>query len=144
MLRRVLEFGSYLDWLTPLVAFVKDWINRPSHTFLIPENCGWSALDVQRVLRRHGIRTWGLMIVKSSILISMRLAQAHWAQYLLEREGIPIEYGRLSGRPEPAAGGYRPRSRADAARTRAPRGIWADLSEALNAVLRELRDLLGL
>jgi hypothetical protein len=35
------------------------------------------------------------MIVDRMIMISVRLAQAQWAQYLLDRERIPIQYGVL-------------------------------------------------
>jgi hypothetical protein len=98
MLSKFLEFGTVFDWISPLVAMMQDIANGPSHTFFIPENCGWSGREIEHLLRRHGVATWGLMIVDHLIMLTVREAQAHWAQYLLEREGIPIEYGVLDER----------------------------------------------
>jgi hypothetical protein len=141
MLKRVVEFGSYFDWITPLVAFFKDWMNRPAHTFLIPDDCGWSALEIERVLRRHGIKTWGVMIVKGSIMMTMRLAQAHWAQYLLEREGIPIEYGLLEERSMPADRGMVHDRRSTPAPAPPRTGLWAEVSRTLHDVVDEISKL---
>jgi hypothetical protein len=93
MLDRILAIGSAFNWISPLIAGIKDITNGPSHTFLIYEECGWSVNEIVRLLRRHGIKTWGHMIVNNNIMITVRKAQAQWAQYLLERERIPIEYG---------------------------------------------------
>jgi hypothetical protein len=141
MLKRALELGSYLDWITPLTAFFRDWAHRPSHTFLIPEDCGWSALEIQRMLRLHGIKTWGLMIVKGSIMISMRYAQAHWAQYLLRKEEIPIEYGILEQRPIPAYKTSAHEQRPTRAPVRPHTGIWAELARILYDVIDEISTL---
>lgn len=98
MLNKILELGTVFDWISPLIAEVQDIANSPSHTFLIPEDCGWSGYEIEQLLRRHGIKTWGLMIVDHMIMITVRLAQARWAQYLLDRERIPVEYGLFDGR----------------------------------------------
>ena len=46
MLSKFLEFGTVFDWISPLVAIMQDIANGPSHTFFIPENCGWSGREV--------------------------------------------------------------------------------------------------
>jgi len=104
MLDRLLEFGTVFDWISPLIAEVQDVTNGPAHTFLIPEDCGWSGRAVERLLKDQGIKTWGLMIADNMILITVRQAQARWAQYLLDRERIPIAYGVLD---EPMGGDTR-------------------------------------
>jgi hypothetical protein len=140
MFRRLIEIGSYFDWITPLVAYLKDWANGPAHTFGIPENCGWSAFEIQRLLRQNGVKTWGVMIVKGTIIVSMRLAQAHWAQYLLERERIPIEAGLLEGRPvSQSQRTTRPRFAQAAVRPRT--GIWAELAQTLHEIADEIASL---
>lgn len=88
---KLLSVGTVFDWISPLLAAVQDVANGPSHTFLVPEACGWSAREIERLLTARGIRVWGLMIVRDTIMFSVRQSQARWAQYLLEREGIPIE-----------------------------------------------------
>lgn len=98
MLDKLLDFGTVFDWISPLIAEVQDHLNGPVHTFLIPEGCGWSGCAIEDLLRRHGVKTWGLMIVDRMIMITVRLAQARWAQHLLERERIPIAHGALDER----------------------------------------------
>ena len=96
MFDKILEFGTVFDWISPLIAAVQDITNGPSHTFMMHENCGWSGRAIANTLRRHGVKTWGHMIVNHSIMITVRRKQARWAQYLLEREGIPIQYGLIA------------------------------------------------
>jgi hypothetical protein len=71
---------------------VQDLTKGPRHILSIPLDCEWSAREIESLLRSYGVETWGLMIVGQSILITVRMAQARWAQYLLQREGIPIDY----------------------------------------------------
>ncbi len=105
----LLELGSALDWISPIVSTVQDIVNGPSHTFQIPRACGWSGQDLERLLRQHGIKVWGLMIpaFSDTLLVTVRQAQARWAAYVLERHGVPVE-GRQSlgtGRPVPSSRG---------------------------------------
>ena len=43
------------------------------------------------MLRKRGVRYWGMMIVSGTLMISVRLNQARWAQHLLDQAGVPIE-----------------------------------------------------
>jgi hypothetical protein len=128
VLDKLLEFGTTFDWISPLIAEVNDMTNGPSHTFLIPEDCGWSGRAVERLLRDHGIKTWGLMIVDHMILITVRQAQARWAQYLLDRERIPIAYGVLD---EPTGGDTRQWQNAGSAGPLAVLDGWLEKLESL-------------
>jgi len=103
MLDKILELGTLFDWISPLVAAVQDVTNGPSHTFMMREDCGWSGREIANTLRRHGVKTWGHMIVNHSIMITVRRKQAQWAQYLLEREGIPIQYGLIAEKGSPVS-----------------------------------------
>jgi len=87
----ILKIGSYFDYWSPLIAGVQDIVNGPSRTFLIPDDCGKSGREIEQLLRRHGIKTWGLMIVNDTIMVSVRQKQARRAQYLLQREGIRFQ-----------------------------------------------------
>lgn len=91
MLDWFLEVASFFDWISPLMAGIQDLLNGPSHTFLVPEACGWSGRQIEQLLRAHGIRLWGKMVVHGSIMFTVPLTQARWAQHLLAREGIPIQ-----------------------------------------------------
>lgn len=91
MFDKILAIGSVFDWITPLAAYAQDFLYGPSHTFGIPHDIGWSGREIAGLLNRHGIQTWGLMIVSDTLMVSVRESQARWAQYLLQREGIPID-----------------------------------------------------
>jgi hypothetical protein len=90
-LDRFLEIGSMFDGISPTLAFFQDIFNGPSHTFLIPHDCGRSGREIETLFTGNGIRVWGQMIVNRTIMLTVRKSQARWAQYLLDREGIPVE-----------------------------------------------------
>ncbi len=94
MLDEFLKVASAFDWITPSVAFLQDFLNGPVSDFGIPANAGWSSWDIKRLLKKHGVRVWGLMLNTSgdTLMFTVGKAQAKWAYYLLEREGVPIRY----------------------------------------------------
>ncbi|NLE77611.1 MAG: hypothetical protein GX605_12790 [Chloroflexi bacterium] len=59
---------------------------------------------MERLLRGRGVRTWGLMLVEDTLMLTVPLPQAAYAAYLLEQADIPF------GGPKPAApqGGSKP------------------------------------
>jgi hypothetical protein len=77
----------------PLTADIQDLVNGPSHTFFVEAKSGWSANEIDRLLRSRGVHVWGELIVADEIMFTVRQAQARWAQYLLERAGVPIKPG---------------------------------------------------
>ena len=92
MIDNVLGIASTFDWISPLVGVVGDLMNGPGHTFLIPwQSCPMSGYEVQGLLRKRGIKTWGLQIVANTLMVSVRLAQARYAQHILEQAGVTIE-----------------------------------------------------
>lgn len=93
MLRRMVDLGANLDWMSPIGVLVQSVINGPSHGFVIPRACGWSGKQIMRLMREHGITAWGMLITAKSIMFVVKRNQAGWAQYLLQRHGIPIEQG---------------------------------------------------
>ena len=119
MLDAALGVGSAFDWISPVAGFLGDLLNGPSHTFLIPwAGCPLNGREISQLLGRRGVRFWGLMIVSGTLMVSVRLNQARWAQHLLEQAGVPIENplpGSGSTR-SPGAAGRRPGPRAAAAR----------------------------
>ncbi len=91
MLRELVKILSYMDWLRPLVTIAQNKTNGPSHTFLIPDDCGWSPKQVESHLREKGIKTWGLDVYRDSIMLSATAKQAALVQHLLEKQGIAVE-----------------------------------------------------
>ena len=84
--------------------------------------------EVSRLLKRRGVDSWGHMIVKGTIMISVRQTQARWAQHLLDQAGIPLE-NHLAGEQASQSPQTRPKSH---------RG---EQSDSLGDALREIGDL---
>ena len=103
MLDKLLEIGSWFDWISPVAAQIQDIANGPSHTFLIPEGSGWSGRDIDGMLRDHGVKTWGMMIVNHTLMLTVRDKQARWADYLLQRSAVPLLNPITSGQPAATA-----------------------------------------
>ena len=97
MLDGLLELGTMFDWISPALAFGQDIVNGPSHTFMIPQDCGWTGREIASLLRERGIKTWGHMIINGRIMITVRESQYQLAQHLLDRAGLVSGGGSKSG-----------------------------------------------
>jgi hypothetical protein len=93
MLGKLLEYGSVFDWISPTLSIAQDLAYGPSHTFLIPADCGLSGREIINLLRQRGIKTWGHMIVNGTIMITVRDTQTEFARYLMQRAGLPVDPG---------------------------------------------------
>ena len=91
MIDEALNVGSTFDWISPVLASAQDIVNGPSHTFLIPDQCGWSGYGIRDLLHRSGVQTWGLMIVSDTLMVSVPKERSSWAFTVLSRNGIPVE-----------------------------------------------------
>ena len=94
MIDEFLTVAGAFDWITPTVAFFQDFFNGPASDFGIPANAGWSRGEIKRLLKKYGVRVWGLMYNVSGdmLMFTVPKTQAKWAYYLLLREGVPILY----------------------------------------------------
>jgi hypothetical protein len=92
MLDEALEIGSNFDWISPLFAFVQDFINRPVSDFGISVSAGWGRRDIKRLLKQHGVGVWGVIYRQDMLMFTVRKAQAKRAFYLLKRARVPIRY----------------------------------------------------
>jgi hypothetical protein len=97
MLDSILSIGRAFDWISPTLRIFMNIAHGPSHTLMIPQSCGRTGAEIARLLRKHGIKTWGHMIVKDTFMISVKRKQARWAEYVLTRAGIPLGYGSVRG-----------------------------------------------
>ena len=92
MLDTILEAGASFDWISPLASILGDIMNGPSHTFLIPyDSTPLSGREIAWMLGKRWVKTWGLVVVSGTLMVSVRLSQARWAQHLLEQSGVPVE-----------------------------------------------------
>lgn len=141
MLDQLLAFGASFDWVTPLVDLYKDLNNGPHHDFYIDRYAGWSAGKIRRLLKRHGVRLWGLSYTEDLIIFRVRETQAQWTQYLLLQENIPILGGLIE-----KSGNRHPQSKTQhrSTKTKDRKNKNTDPLDAIDNWLDDLGKLLGL
>lgn len=85
----LLEVLTIFDWISPTAAIIQDVARGGGETFLIPQTCGFTGKEIERVLRRAGCQTWGLMAINRTFTISVPKSQAELARRALIQHGIP-------------------------------------------------------
>jgi hypothetical protein len=63
---------------------------RNAWRFHVPRNCGWSGIEMERLLQRHGVKIWDRDFTHDCLTFRVKRRQANWAEYLLRRRGIPV------------------------------------------------------
>jgi hypothetical protein len=106
--RKVFEFLTLFDWITPAIGVFESLANDPlqmnTWTFFIPYDealdAGWNANGIRRLMGKHGISYWGEQFAYPNgvFFFKVRLEQAQWAEYLLLRYGVPL-HKRFKGAP---------------------------------------------
>jgi len=102
MMRGLLELFTIFDWITPSIGFIQDFKNDPtllqtnSWTFFFDYgdllNAGYNAVDVERLLHQHGIKTWGSQITGGEYFFSVPIGQTELATNILNQRGIVSKY----------------------------------------------------
>jgi hypothetical protein len=92
MFDKMINKIAAFDWITPSVAFVQDLLHGQVSDFGISAYSGWTARDIKRLLKQHGVRVWGVMLNTGGdiLMFTVPEVQAKWAYYLLQREGVPL------------------------------------------------------
>jgi len=85
----LLEGMTVFDWISPTAAIITDIVRGGSETFLIPQDCGLTGKEIERLLRRGGCETWGLMAINRTFTISVPKEQGDRARQILIQNGIP-------------------------------------------------------
>ena len=109
------EFLAHLDMISRIEGFVSCFLNANWHgafhhrgftglidefatsltgrnawRFYVPRNCGWSGIEMERLLERHGVKVWDRGFTRDCLTFRVKRRQANWAEYLLRRRGIPV------------------------------------------------------
>jgi hypothetical protein len=95
-----MNLGDF-DLLNPLDGYFGQLFNGPMHRFSFLADAGFSGLEIEKMLRRYGIRVWGRNMddpAEHSFLV--KETQAEWAEYLLCRAGVPLTGQLLDPRNE--------------------------------------------
>ena len=95
-----------IKWLDDLLAVLR---NGQGHRLEWYKSSGWTGVNVERVLRRYGIRVYcrDYGHGRDTLACRVRSRQAAWADYLLRTAGCPLASRPLSkpGRVMPRAWG---------------------------------------
>ena len=92
MIDKLLQVGAGFDWISPVAGLLGDIVHGPSFTFLIPyDESPLSGREIELALKKRRVACWGVMVVDGTLTVSVKQAQAQWAQYLLQSQGVPIE-----------------------------------------------------
>jgi hypothetical protein len=86
----LLDLLAHLDWFERLDEYLRSARGVRSWRFCVPRDCGWSGHQIEKFLRRYGIRIWGRNFSREHLFFRVKLRQANWAEYLLRRRDIPV------------------------------------------------------
>jgi hypothetical protein len=70
--------------------FAATLTGRNAWRFYVPRDCGWSGIEMERLLGRHGVKIWDRDFIRDCLTFRVKRRQANWAEYLLRRRGIPV------------------------------------------------------
>jgi hypothetical protein len=112
----ILDSLDSLDWIDRLTGIVfawqhADWRNQlrrhgvvgvlretasaltlhNSPCIYVSRASSWSGLDIERTLKRHGIRLSDRGVNSTHIHFRVEQRQHSWALYVLRRAGVPVE-----------------------------------------------------
>ncbi len=92
--------GAYERWgvfgiATELAA---SFTRHNSPIVWVQRGTGWSGVDVERLLTQRGVRVYGRGFAGKRLCFRVKRRQARWAEYLLERAGVPVVSGVIDAR----------------------------------------------
>lgn len=94
MLDTLLNIGSAFNWVTPLLAFLLDFLFGSACDFGVVAYAGWDRLDIKFLLKSNGVDVWGMMYNYNGdiLMFTVRDTDAEFTYDLLASVGVPIEY----------------------------------------------------
>ena len=91
MLDGIVDVVSGCDIVSPTISFFRGLRNGPAVEFLVPVDVGWSAVQVRRMLEEKGVIVWGRQVAGEYITFKVRVTQARYAAYWLQRYRLPFD-----------------------------------------------------
>lgn len=79
------------DLIDPLDGWIGRWLHGPMHCFTFLRASDFTGAEVEKLLRRYGIRIWGRELDHpQELAFLVKRKQAIWAEYILCRAGVPL------------------------------------------------------
>ena len=97
-LREIFSVISVFDWITPANTLIDNANNggpfADAWTFYVPYEqalgCGWSEGDIDALLAQYSVHTYGRLTHLGEYFFRVPMAQAAWAEYILNNHGVPL------------------------------------------------------
>jgi hypothetical protein len=91
LFQRLLELGAACDITAPADILIKETVGgRNPARFEVSWVDGASGRDIERMLKRNGIRTWGLIPTRGSLCFTVDMADAEKARKLLSNADVRV------------------------------------------------------
>lgn len=104
--------GAYRrDGVAGLIAeFLASVTASNAPTIRVARHSHWRGIDIERLLRRHGVKVWDRGLAGDDLYFCVKRRQVRWAEYLLLRAGVPVTSALVEPRNRRYATGYAPGS----------------------------------
>jgi len=64
--------------------------SRNAPTIRVARYSHWRGIDIERLLKRHGVKVWDRGLAGDELYFCVKRRQVRWAEYLLLRAGVPV------------------------------------------------------
>jgi hypothetical protein len=93
-----------------ITEFIDCLIGSNAPTVQVSRYSSWSGIQIERLLKRHGVVIWDRGFVGENLYFRVKRRQVVWAEYLLLRAGVPVVSPLVDPRNLKYAERYRPGS----------------------------------
>ncbi|MCL4298902.1 MAG: hypothetical protein KJ077_24410 [Anaerolineae bacterium] len=92
MIDKFLTIAAAFDWISPTLAYIQDFRYGQVSDFGIPASSGWSRSNIKRLLKKHGVPVWGVMLNfrGDTLMFTVPYHQAQAVSDLLLGQGVSI------------------------------------------------------
>ena len=90
MIDNILGGMASIDWIGPAFSIIGDLAHGGGYTFLFPA-CEMTPRDIELMLRKRGVGTWGLLHTDGTTMLSVKKQDAARAYGILQAAGVPVE-----------------------------------------------------
>lgn len=92
MQNKLLNLVAGLDWISPVWAIARDFLDGPAVRFGVLADAGFDRGDIRRLLSTNGVESWGYIynVGGDLIMFSVPVLQAAFAFQVLEEGGVVI------------------------------------------------------
>ncbi len=73
-----------------IAEFVACITSSNAPTITVARGSHWRGIDIERLLKRHGVKVWDRGIAGDDLYFCVKRRQVEWAEYLLLRAGVPV------------------------------------------------------